>query len=171
MADLCSIESITQDISWERSLSAPVSQAFCAVTTAEPKVKISQLQVNAEKNHSFLRLLQIMTKVHVPEQLVLPQAMWLFYLAVGFRGATLSPAAAGLNCFLPLIKEIKVTQHRFSWNPCVKLFPWACSPLIELLCQTLLRLLHCSLHAVNQSQLPVHTGRLCKDKYAIKVFN
>lgn len=114
MAGLCSIGSITQDLRWEGNLSVPASQAPSAVTTAEPEVKISQLQVNAEKNHGSLRLAQTTTKVHVPEQLVLPQAMWLFHLAVGFRGATLSPAAAGLNCFLPLIKEIKVTKHRFS---------------------------------------------------------
>lgn len=113
MAGLCSIGSITQDLSWERSVSVPASQAPSAVTTAEPKIKISQLQGNAEKNHGSLRLPQTTTKVHVPEQLVLPQAMWLFHLAVGFRGAALSPAAAGLNGFLPLIKEIKVTKHRF----------------------------------------------------------
>lgn len=124
---LGSIGSMTQTLSWEGSLCISTTSTLCWHCTAEPKIKISQLQVIAGKNHRFLRLPQITTKVHVPEQLVLPQAMWLFHLAVGFRGATLSPAAAGLNCFLPLIKEIKVTKHRFSWNPCVKLWLYCCA--------------------------------------------
>lgn len=75
MAGLCSIESITQDLSWEGSLSAPASQVPWAGTTAEPKVKIHQLKANAEKNCSFLRLLQIAIEVHVPEQLVQPHVV------------------------------------------------------------------------------------------------
>lgn len=154
-----------------RNLFAPPSQAPCPGTAAEPNTKISQLHAIAGKNQSFLRLLWITIQLHVPEQLVLPRAMWLFHLAVGFGGRYFITSCSGLNCFLSLIKEIKVIKHRFSWSPCVKLFPSACSPLIVLLCQALLRLLHCSLCAVNQSQLPVHTGKLCKDEYAIEILN
>lgn len=163
MADLCSCGSASQDSVW-------ASQTLCPGTAAEPNTKISRHHATAGKNYSFLRLPWIAIQLYVPEQLVLPQAMWLFHLVVGFGQATLSPVAAGLNCFLLLIKRNKSQQAQIFLNPLCEALT-LCMLTTVSLCQDFLRLLHCSSCTVNQSQLPVHTGKLSKEEYAIEILN
>lgn len=124
IAGLCSIGSITQDLTWEGSLCTTITSTLCWHNYRAQHQNIPApghcweepqfLKASPNNHKSACSSTACSTSSHV-----------VISSSGGLWGSYLSSAAAGLNCFLPLIKEIKVTKHRSSWNPCVKSFPWA----------------------------------------------